>query len=127
MRGITRAIAAVELVLIVPAILFMSSLLVRNIQPVEHEPARTAQRIVAWYAASTGLGLWVLLIALPFTALVAGGLTLLRVWEADGDLRQAVRQTGGAVRGNLATLLVAAATLAAAAIVAVVVVHMMSD
>jgi hypothetical protein len=41
-----RAIAATELLLIFPAALFMMALFVRNLQPLQYEPARTAQRIV---------------------------------------------------------------------------------
>jgi hypothetical protein len=36
--------------LMFPAVLFMGALVVRMLQPLQHEPAHTAQRIVMWYA-----------------------------------------------------------------------------
>jgi hypothetical protein len=41
-----RVIAATELLLVFPASLFMTALFVRNLQPLQYEPARSAQRIV---------------------------------------------------------------------------------
>ena len=122
-----RAIAAAELLLIFPAALFMTALFVRNLQPLQYEPAHTAQRIVTWYAARPRIGLWVLLIALPFAVLVTGCGALLRKWSDEVELRQATRQTLVAIRAHLATLLVAGATLTAGAILAIVALHMLTD
>ena len=122
-----RAIAATELLLIFPAALFMTALFVRNLQPLQYEPAHTAQRIVTWYAARPRIGLWVLLIALPLAVLVTGCGTLLRRWSDEVELRQATRQTLAAIRAHLATLLVAGATLTAGAILAIVALHMLTD
>jgi hypothetical protein len=122
-----RAIAATEMLLIFPAALFMTALFVRNLQPQQYEPARTAQRIVTWYAARPRLGLWVLLIALPLAVLVSGCGTLLRRWSDEVELRQAARQTLAAIRAHLATLLVAGATLTAGGILAIVALHMLTD
>ena len=61
-----------------PAALFMMALFVRNLQPLQYEPARTAQRIVDWYAVRPRIGLWGLLIALPLAVLLTGCSTLLR-------------------------------------------------
>lgn len=124
---VKRAIAATELLLISPAVLFMTALFVRNIQPEQYEPAHTAGRIVTWYAERQRLGLWVLLIALPVAVLVTGGTTLLRSWNDDGELRQAARQAITTLRAHLAMALVAAATLAAAGILAIVAVHVLTD
>ena len=60
-----------------PALLFMGALAVRNLQSLQYQPARTAQRIVVWYAARQWT-LWALLIALPFTVLIIGCCSLLR-------------------------------------------------
>src|SRR5437660_5554596 len=98
MNTIRRAIAATEILLIFPAVLFMTSLFVRNLQPVQYEPAHTAQRIVMWYSERPHVGLWVLLIALPVAVLVTGGATLLRTWNDDAVLRLAARQTLVAIR-----------------------------
>ncbi|HZF09972.1 MAG TPA: hypothetical protein VFE33_14375 [Thermoanaerobaculia bacterium] len=121
-----RAIAALELLLLSPAALFMAALVVRHLQPLQSEPAHTAQRIVLWYAARQWT-LWVLLIALPLAVLVTGGAALLRGWNADAALRQAMRHPLVAVRRHAATLFVAAATLTAGGVLAVVAVHMLMN
>src|SRR5215470_4768667 len=127
MNTLKRAIAATELLLIFPAALFMTALFVRNIQPQQYEPAHTAQRIVMWYSARPHVGLWVLLIALPFAVLLLGCATLLPSWQKDGELRQAARQTLATVRAYLATLLVALSTLVAGGILAIVALHVLTD
>jgi hypothetical protein len=127
MNATKRVIAAMELLLIFPASLFMTALFVRNLQPLQYEPARTAARIVTWYSVRPRVGLRVLLMALPLAVLVTGCATLLRSWNNDVELRQAVRHTLAAVRGHLAMLLVAAATLAAGGILAIVALHAISD
>ena len=121
-----RTIAATELLLISPAVLFMTALFVRNVQPEQYEPAHSAQRIVMWYSARPWT-LWVGLMALPLAVLVAGCITLLRSWHRDSELRQAGRLTLAAIRAHLATLLVAAATLAAAGVLAIVALHSATD
>lgn len=73
-----RAIAAAELLLVSPAVLFMTALFVRNLQPLRYEPAHTAQRIVDWYAVRPRLGLWVLIIVLLLVVLATGCATVLR-------------------------------------------------
>jgi hypothetical protein len=127
MNTIKRSIAAAEILLIFPAVLFMTALFVRNIQPGQYEPAHTAARIVTWYSLRPHVGLWVLLIALPLAVLVIGCATLLRSWSDDVELRQASLQTLSAVRAHLATLLVAAATLTAGVILAIVALHVITD
>ena len=127
MQTLKRAIAATELILIVPAALFMTALFVRNLQPLQYEPAHTAQRIVMWYAARPHVGLWVLLIALPFVVLVTGCATLLRSWNDDVQLRQAAAQVFTALRAHLAMVFVAAATLTAGGVLAIVTLHVLTD
>jgi hypothetical protein len=122
-----RAIAAAEVLLISPAALFMTALFVRNLQPLQYEPARTAQRIVNWYSVRPHMGLWGLLIALPLAVAVTGCITLLHRWTHEAELRMAARQTFEAIRAHLATLLVAAATLTAGGILAIVALHMLTD
>ena len=127
MKTTRRVIAATELLLIFPAALFMSALFVRNLQPLQYEPAHTAQRIVMWYAQRQRVGLWGLLIALPLIVLVTGCGTLRRCWNRDAELRQAVWNTLTAVRPHLATLLVAVETLTAGGVLAIVALHLMTD
>ena len=127
MQTLKRAIAATELILIFPAALFMTALFVRNVQPLQYEPAHTAQRIVMWYAARPHVGLWVFLIALPFVVLVTGCATLLRSWNDDVQLRQAAAQAFTALRAHLAMVFVAAATLTAGGVLAIVTLHVLTD
>jgi hypothetical protein len=122
----TRIIAAAQIVLIFPAALFMTALVIRSLQPLQYEPAHSAQQVVMWYAARMW-SLWILLLALPMTVLVAGCATLLRGWKHDTTLPQALRQSLTAIRSHLATLFVAATTLVAGGILAIVVLHMMAD
>ena len=114
------AVAAAQVFLIFPAALFMSALVVRSFQPLQYEPARSAQLIVMWYAGKHWT-LWVLLIALPLAFLAAGCLTLLAGWS------RATLQMFEAVRTDLATIVVAATTLTAAGILAIVALHMLAD
>ena len=124
MKIFRRAIAATELLLIVPAALFMTALFLRNVQPEQYQPARTAQLIVNWFTTGpVWLMLWLLLMALPLAVLIIGGATLLRSWNTDANLREAARQMFSIVRANLATLLIAVATLTAAGILAIVALH----
>jgi hypothetical protein len=122
-----RAIAATELLLVFPAALFMMALFVRNLQPLQYEPARTAQKIVDWYAVRPHIGLWGLLIALPLAVLLTGCRTLLRNWSREAQLRHATWQTLAAIRAHLATLLIAGATLTAGGILAIVALHVLTD
>jgi hypothetical protein len=127
MKTIRHTLAAAEVLLIFPAVLFMTALFVRNAQPLQYEPARTAQRIVEWYAARPHVGLWVLLIALPIIVLVTGLATLRRSWNSQPELREATQRAVAAIRAHLATFFVAAATVAAGGILAVVALHVLTD
>ena len=127
MKTLRRALATLELVLIIPAALFMTALFVRDLQPQQFEPAHTAQRIVAWYAARTRLGLWLFLIAFPLAVLVIGCVSLIRSWHADPTLRTAVVECAGAIRRHLAVLVVALATATSAVILSIVALHLITD
>ncbi len=87
--GITTRIAGLELLLVAPAALFMTALVVRYVAP-------GAQRIVMWYAGRPWT-LWILLIALPLAVLVSGGLALARGGRRDAAM----------VRVGVATLIAA--------------------
>jgi hypothetical protein len=122
----TRIIATIQLVLIFPAALFMTALVLRSLQPLQYEPAHSAQQVVMWYAGRMWT-LWILLLALPLAVLVTGCATLLRRWKSDTALTQMVRQWLADIRAHVATLFVAATTLAAAGMLAIVVVHMLAN
>jgi hypothetical protein len=126
MKTLRRSLAIAELLLIFPAVLFMTALFMRNLQPQQYEPARTAQRIVDWYAAQPHLGLWVLLIACPLLVLAGGCVALARVWRSDPALRSSTVQAIALLRRHLAMFLVAAATAGAAAILAIVALHLIT-
>jgi hypothetical protein len=127
MKTIHRSLAALELLLVFPAVLFMASLFARSIQPTVYEPAHTAQRIVDWYASSPHVGLWILLIALPLVVLIIGAATILPEWRRDSSLRDAALRMLGLIRAHAANLLIASATVAAFGILVIVGLHMITD
>lgn len=121
-----RIIAVTELLLIFPAVLFMTALFVRNLQPTRYQPARSAQLIVQWFSARPNLGLSVLMIACPIAVLVIGVVTLRRSWRADRELREAAHQAWTVLRSHWTPLIVAVTTVAAAGILAIVALHVLS-
>ena len=122
----TRIIAVMEVVLIFPAALFMTALALRNLQPLQYEPAHSAQQLVMWYAGRMWT-LWVLLLGLPFTVLVSGCAELLHGRNRDMVLPLTARQSLVMVRAPLATLFIAATTLLAGVILAIVVLHVLAN
>lgn len=127
MKTANRVVAVVELLLISPAVLFMTALFVRNIQPSPYEPSEAARRLVDWYSTRPLLCLDVFLIAWPFLALVIGAATVAGLWRGDASLRRVTRETLTAVRSHAAALVIAAATLIAAGTLAIVAMHMIAD
>lgn len=126
MNFIRRALATLEVALIFPATLFMTALFMRNVQPRQFEPAHTAQRIVDWYAARTGVGLWLFLIGLPMAVLAIGCLTLARNWRSDPAMREAALEFAGTIQRYLAVFIIVLATCVSAAILCVVVLHLIA-
>jgi hypothetical protein len=121
-----RTLAAAQLLLIFPATLFMGALVVRQLSPLQQEPAYTAHRIIMWYAGRIWT-LWVLLITLPLVVLVTGFLTLLRNWSDDAKLPQAEQLTLAAIRADRTMKLVAATTLTAGVVLVIVALHMLAN
>src|SRR5262249_37721136 len=121
----TRFAAFIEVLFLFPAVLFMIALVVRYL-PAQYEPAHSAQQLVMWYAARMWT-LWVLLLALPFAALVTGCVPLLNSWNRDFVRPHGARQTLALVRAHPAALFVGATTLTAAVILAIVVLHMAAN
>ena len=117
-----RVLAAAQLLLLFPAILFMGALVVRQVSPLQHEPAHTAGRIVMWYAGRMWT-LWALLITLPLVALVTGCVTLLRRWSTFPELHRA-RQGLAAMHDDRPMLCIAMMTLTAGVVLAIVAIHM---
>jgi len=127
MKTLLRFVATLELLFVFPAVLFMTSLFVRNLQPSRLEPAQTAQRFVDWYAASPHVGLWLLLIALPRAVLILGSATLVREWHQNQELRDATLRAIAIIRAQAASVLIASATATAGVVLAIVALHMLSD
>lgn len=126
-KAINRTIAIVELLLILPGVLFMTALFVRNFQLPPYEPAQSARLVVHWFSTRPHLGLHVFLAGMPFAAFVIGCVTVLRTWRSDANLRLAALQTLAAVRSQGAAVLIAVSTLLAGGILAIVALHMISD
>jgi hypothetical protein len=101
----TRIVAALELVLTLPAALFLTAVIAPSLVS---QPAPTAHSLVMWYAERMWT-LWVLLLALPLIALVIGCATLPRL------------------RPDLGAILVAMGTLAAGGVLAIVILHMLAN
>jgi hypothetical protein len=123
MNTTRRTIAATQALLISPAILFMGALIVRQLSPLQHEPAYTAQRIVMWYAGRMWT-LWMLLITLPLAVLVTGCLTFLR---SRRELPRGVQDGFAAIHIDSAMSFVAAMTLTAGIVLAIVAIHMLAN
>ncbi len=124
--GTLRFIAAAELLLILPAAVFMTSLFVRSVMRPELGPAQAAQFLVDWYGARPLVGLDLFLIAMPLAVFVLGFASALGRWKRDAALRQAARETMAAVRAHLSTLLIAGATVASGCILVIVALHVIS-
>ena len=116
----SRIIAFLQLALILPAALFMASLVLRNVAPLRYEPAHTAQQIVMWYAGRLWT-LWVLLFTLPCIVLVSGCVAL-RTRNRDTEHDSAPGSIASTRPQWLVSFLYAT-TVASAGILAIVVFH----
>ena len=121
-----RIIAAMQLMLIFPAVLFLTAVVARHLQPLQYELAHTAQAIVTWYSLRIWT-LWVLLIGLPFAALLNGCVVLLRHSTEGTAERRATKPPFATIRTQLSTQVVTASTLVAGLILVVVALHMLAN
>jgi len=122
----TRAVAIVQVAFILPAALFLTSVLVSVGDPPQYELAHLAQRIVAWYSGKAWT-LEFLLILLPFVALVAGCTALFRNWRGEPRPEPVLRASLASIPAPFATLFVGWATLTSASILGVVALHMLAN
>jgi hypothetical protein len=120
-------IAALALALVCPAILFVAALFLRQVAPLESEPARRAGRIVAWYAAHPQLALWVLLLLLPLSSLVLGTGALLRTWGDNPRLQDVTWRALAAIPAHWPAISIGGATLLAFAIVVMITAHLFRE
>ena|ERR1700683_277223 len=117
-----RAVAAVELILIAPAALFMISLFLREVQPLAQ-----SGRVVDWFTHHLVVGLYVSLFSMPLAAFIGGCTVLLRSWGNDPQFRTATSKLLLAAKDQWPSLLVAAATVLAAGILFIVALHMLTE
>jgi hypothetical protein len=113
--------------LMCPALLFLTALFVRFFQPVESAPARTAERVVNWYAAHPQLALWVLLLLLPLSAFILGSAALLRTWDNNPQLQDFTWRALVAIPTHWPAVSIGAATLVAAGVLAMIARHLMRE
>jgi hypothetical protein len=119
----TRIIVFWQLVLILPTALFMAALVLRNVAPLQYEPAHTAQQIVMWYAGRLWT-LWVLLFTLPCIVLVIGCVAL-RTRNRDTEQHSAPGSVAS-TRPHWLVRLLYVTTGASAGVLAIVVFHVLT-
>ncbi|MGB2625932.1 MAG: hypothetical protein WAK20_04040 [Candidatus Acidiferrum sp.] len=104
----------------------MTALVLRNLRPLQYEPARPAQQLVMWYADRMWT-LWFLLLGLPLIVFVSGCAQLLRDYNRDIFLPLTSRKSLAMARAHLSSLFIAATTLTAGVILVIVVLHVLAN
>ena len=123
--GLTNdVIAALASALVGPAVLFVAALFLEQLSPRDSEPARTAARIVRWYAAHPQLALWVLLLLLPISAFLLGSVALLRTWDNNPELQYYTWRALAEIPEHWPALSIGGATLLAAGVLAMITGHL---
>jgi len=117
-------IAAWAVALVGPAVLFVAALFLRQVPPPESEPARTADRIVRWYAAHPQLALWVLLMLLPLSAFILGSAALLRTWGNNPTLQYWAWRALTEIPEHWPAVSIGGATLLSAGVLAMITAHL---
>jgi len=107
--GLTNdVIAACALALVGPAVLFVSALFLRRVPPPESEPARTAERIVTWYA------------------FVLGTAALLRTWGDNPQLRHYAWRALAEIPEHWPAVTIGGATLLSLGVLVMITAHLMA-
>lgn len=119
-------IAAWALAFVVPGVLFVIALALRHVPPPTSQPARTANRIVAWYAARPQFSLWVLLLLLPSAAFILGSAALMRTWSENPELQYYTWRALAEVPEHWPALSIGVATLVAAGLLAMITRHLLA-
>ena len=122
MKMVKRVIATTELVFIIPATLFMIALFMREVQPMMQTGL-----LVDWFSHHTFFGLYVFLIAMPFSALIIGSIALLKIWQNDYELRQTALKIMSTARANITMILITLLTFSSISILTLVALHMMTE
>ena len=125
--GLTNdVIAASVLALAGPAVLFVMAMFLRRIPRPESEPARTAERIVRWYAAHPQFALWVLLLLLPLSAFALGSAALLRTWGENPQLKYYAWRALAEIPEHWPALSIGVATLLSFGLLVMITAHLMA-
>jgi hypothetical protein len=117
-------IAVWALALVCPALVFVTALFVRQVQPLESEPARTAERIVRWFAAHPQFGLWVALLLFPLSAFILGSAALLRTWADNPQLRDYTSRALWAIPAHWPAVSIGGLTLLSAWVLTMITAHL---
>jgi len=120
----TPTIAAIEAVLLAPAVLFLTAVRVRELKVLPAAVILLAERVVALYAGRVWT-LWVLLLALPLLVLATGGAMLFCVPGHSVAADALVPMIKA--RSKATEFFLGATTVTAGAIVAIVVLHMLAN
>ncbi|MGC0773461.1 MAG: hypothetical protein WB543_11045 [Candidatus Acidiferrum sp.] len=120
--------AIAEWLMLLPAAVFLAAAAFRGLQPRQFEPARASWAIFDWTTTHISrLGAAALFIGMPGLVILAGCVSLLRIWREDQALHHDAILGLAILRRNLAIGLVMAATLLAAAIFTLAVAHLVTD
>jgi hypothetical protein len=117
-------VAAWAFALVGPALVFFAALLLRQVPPPESQPARTADRIVRWYAAHPQFALWVLLFLLPLSTVLLGTAALMRTWGNNWKLQYYAWRALEEIPEHWPALSIGAVTILAAAVLAAITGHL---
>ena len=120
-------VAAWTLLLVFPSALFVLALLFRQVPPPGAEPARTASRIVNWYAAHPQFALWVLMLLLPMSAFVLGSAALMRTWGNNPELRYYAWRALKEIPEHWPAMSIGVVTVLAAGLLMMVTTHLFRD
>lgn len=118
-------VAGVAIVLVAPSVVFLLALFLRQCQAFGAGPARTAERVVRWYAAHAQLALWVLFLLLPLSAFVLGSTAILRTWGNNAELQDYIWRGLAEIPEHPLPFLIAGATVVSAAVLAMIARHLM--
>ena len=117
-------VAAWTLVAVSPSVLFVAALFLRQSLRPGTPPARSADRIVKWYAAHPQFALWVLLLLLPMSTFLLGSTTLMRTWDNNPRLQYYTWRTLAEMPEHWPALSIGVATLLAAGVLAMITGHL---
>jgi len=121
-------LAISEWLMVLPATMLLTVAALRLLQPRQYQPARPSWLIFEWTTTHISrLGAAILFLGMPGLVVVAGCVTLLRVWREDQTLRQDAVVGLTVVRRHVVIGFLAAATLLGAAILTLAVAHVVVD